>query len=128
MHAMVLKALGAPLEWTELPDRLPGAGEIRVTHLVPLALKAVRKGGRVVCAGIHMSDIPSLTVFYGRSDSSYPSPISRDRTGSIFCAWRRGSASSPKRLAIPLFGPTRRSPISARVASKAPRFSCPDFD
>jgi propanol-preferring alcohol dehydrogenase len=27
--------------------------------LVPLALKAVRKGGRVVCAGIHMSDIPS---------------------------------------------------------------------
>jgi len=27
-------------------------------ELVPLALKAVRKGGRVVCAGIHMSDIP----------------------------------------------------------------------
>jgi len=25
-----------------------------------LALKAVRKGGRVVCAGIHMSDIPSF--------------------------------------------------------------------
>jgi len=29
-----------------------------VGDLVPLALKAVRKGGRVVCAGIHMSDIP----------------------------------------------------------------------
>jgi propanol-preferring alcohol dehydrogenase len=29
-------------------------------ELVPLALKAVRKGGRVVCAGIHMSDIPRL--------------------------------------------------------------------
>jgi propanol-preferring alcohol dehydrogenase len=28
--------------------------------LVPLALQAVRKGGRVVCAGIHMSDIPSF--------------------------------------------------------------------
>jgi alcohol dehydrogenase, propanol-preferring len=28
--------------------------------LVPLALKAVRKGARVVCAGIHMSDIPSF--------------------------------------------------------------------
>lgn len=27
---------------------------------VPLALKAVRKGGRVVCAGIHMSDIPAF--------------------------------------------------------------------
>jgi alcohol dehydrogenase, propanol-preferring len=28
--------------------------------LVPLALAAVRKGGCVVCAGIHMSDIPSF--------------------------------------------------------------------
>jgi propanol-preferring alcohol dehydrogenase len=28
--------------------------------LVPAALKAIRKGGRVVCAGIHMSDIPSF--------------------------------------------------------------------
>jgi len=28
--------------------------------LVPQALKAVRKGGRVVCAGIHMSDIPAF--------------------------------------------------------------------
>jgi len=31
-----------------------------VGDLVPLALKAIRKGGRVVCAGIHMSDIPSF--------------------------------------------------------------------
>jgi propanol-preferring alcohol dehydrogenase len=31
-----------------------------VGALVPLALKAVRKGARVVCAGIHMSDIPSF--------------------------------------------------------------------
>ena len=31
-----------------------------VGALVPLALKAVRKGGHVVCAGIHMSDIPSF--------------------------------------------------------------------
>jgi propanol-preferring alcohol dehydrogenase len=31
-----------------------------VGELVPLALKAVRKGGRIVCAGIHMSDIPSF--------------------------------------------------------------------
>lgn len=31
-----------------------------VGDLVPLALRAVRKGGRVVCAGIHMSDIPSF--------------------------------------------------------------------
>src|SRR5690606_20827104 len=28
--------------------------------LVPAALRAVRKGGTVVCAGIHMSDIPAF--------------------------------------------------------------------
>ena len=31
-----------------------------VGALVPTALQAVRKGGSVVCAGIHMSDIPSF--------------------------------------------------------------------
>jgi propanol-preferring alcohol dehydrogenase len=31
-----------------------------IGDLVPLALQAVRKGGRVVCAGIHMSDIPAM--------------------------------------------------------------------
>lgn len=31
-----------------------------VGDLVPLALRAVRKGGRVVCGGIHMSDIPQF--------------------------------------------------------------------
>jgi len=31
-----------------------------VGKLVPQALKAVKKGGKVVCAGIHMSDIPQF--------------------------------------------------------------------
>ena len=31
-----------------------------VGTLVPAALRAVKKGGRVVCGGIHMSDIPSF--------------------------------------------------------------------
>lgn len=33
---------------------------VPVGKLVPLALKALRKGGVVVCAGIHMSDTPSF--------------------------------------------------------------------
>jgi len=41
-----------------------------VGALVPEALKAVRKGGRVVCAGIHMSDIPSFpyAVLWGERE------------------------------------------------------------
>lgn len=43
-----------------MPPRQLDAAIIFATvgELVPLALRAVRKGGRVVCAGIHMSDIP----------------------------------------------------------------------
>ena len=56
------RSLGAA--WAGASDELPpeplDAAIIfaAVGDLVPLALKAVRKGGRVVCAGIHMSDIP----------------------------------------------------------------------
>lgn len=46
----------------QLPDRPLDAAILfaPVGELVPLALAAVRKGGRVVCGGIHMSDIPSF--------------------------------------------------------------------
>jgi propanol-preferring alcohol dehydrogenase len=33
MKAMVLNRPGTPLEWTELPDRQPGFGEVRVKVL-----------------------------------------------------------------------------------------------
>lgn len=58
------RSLGAV--WTgsshETPPELLDAAIIfaPVGDLVPAALKAVRKGGAVVCAGIHMSDIPSF--------------------------------------------------------------------
>ena len=58
------KSLGAV--WAGGSDELPpeplDAAIIfaSVGALVPLALKAVKKGGRVVCGGIHMSDIPSF--------------------------------------------------------------------
>jgi propanol-preferring alcohol dehydrogenase len=46
----------------EMPDQPLDAAIIYAPagELVPAALRAVRKGGRVVCAGIHMSDIPSF--------------------------------------------------------------------
>jgi len=46
----------------EMPPQPLDAAIIFATvgDLVPLALKAVCKGGRVVCAGIHMSDFPSF--------------------------------------------------------------------
>lgn len=46
----------------EAPPELLDAAIIfaPVGGLVPLALRAVRKGGTVVCGGIHMSDIPSF--------------------------------------------------------------------
>jgi propanol-preferring alcohol dehydrogenase len=59
-------ALGLGAKWsgdsTELPPSELDAAIIfaPVGSLVPAALRAVRKGGTVVCGGIHMSDIPSF--------------------------------------------------------------------
>ncbi len=58
------RSLGAA--WAGGSDAMPPApldGAIifaPVGSLVPAALAAVRKGGRVVCGGIHMTDIPSM--------------------------------------------------------------------
>ena len=52
--------------WAGASDQLPDAAlDAAIIYapageLVPAALRAVRKGGRVVCAGIYMSDIPGF--------------------------------------------------------------------
>ena len=48
-------ALGPPPEELDAALVFAPAGE-----LVPAALRAVAKGGSVVCGGIHMSDIPAM--------------------------------------------------------------------
>ena len=49
----------------ELPEPLDGAIVFAPAgELVPAALRAVRRGGEVVCAGIHMTDIPSFPYEY----------------------------------------------------------------
>ncbi len=53
MHAMVLRALQTPLEWSELPDRSPGAGQIRV---------------RVAACGVCRTDLHVV-------DGDLPNPI-----------------------------------------------------
>lgn len=59
-------ALELGAEWAGMRDKLPPVKLDSVIifapagELVPLALRAVRKGGVVVCAGIHMSAIPEL--------------------------------------------------------------------
>ncbi len=58
------RSLGA--SWAGGSDEIPPDGLdaaiifAPVGDLVPVALRAVRKGGRVVCAGIHMSQIPAF--------------------------------------------------------------------
>src|SRR5579885_2560058 len=57
------RSLGA--EWAGGTDQLPEELDAAIIfapagELVPAALRAVAKGGVVVCAGIHMSDIPAF--------------------------------------------------------------------
>lgn len=60
-HALSLGAVWAGNS-TDLPPEPLDAAIIfaPVGALVPAALRAVHKGGRVVCGGIHMSDIPAF--------------------------------------------------------------------
>lgn len=59
-----------------------------VGALVPEALKAIKKGGRVVCAGIHMSDIPSFpySLLWGERSISSVTNLTRDDGASFFAA------------------------------------------
>ena len=97
--------------------------------LVPVALRVVRKGGRVICGGIHMSDIPRMpyAVLWGERElisSCEPDPPGRRGVLSDRQEGRR--AGRTPRLILskrrtPLF------PIFATVALTAPPCSFPDF-
>ena len=59
--ALELGAVWAGSSLQKPPDELDAAIIFApVGALVPLALKALAKGGTVVCGGIHMSDVPSF--------------------------------------------------------------------
>jgi propanol-preferring alcohol dehydrogenase len=74
-----------------------------VGALVPLALGAVRPGGRVVCAGIHMSDVPAFPyhLLWGeRSVASVANLTRADGEAFIPLAMRLGLAASVERFAL----------------------------
>ena len=74
-----------------------------VGALVPAALAAVRPGGRVVCAGIHMSDIPAFPyrLLWGeRSVSSVANLTRADGEAFIPLAMRLGLTATVERFAL----------------------------
>ncbi len=72
-------------------------------ELVPQALRAVRKGGRVVCAGIHMSDIPSFPyeILWGEREIVSVANLTR----------RDGEEFLPLAAAIPVETTVHRYPL-----------------
>jgi propanol-preferring alcohol dehydrogenase len=70
-------------------------------ELVPLALRAVERGGTVVCAGIHMSDIPSFPyeILWGERTLRSVANLTR-RDGEEFLAL---APAVPVRTAVRLF-------------------------
>lgn len=74
-----------------------------VGSLVPAALKAVRKGGVVVCGGIHMSDIPSFpySILWGeRSVCSVANLTREDGVNFMRIAPRVPVRTSIERFAL----------------------------
>ncbi len=72
-------------------------------ELVPQALRSVRKGGRVVCAGIHMSDIPSFPyeILWGERELCSVANLTR----------RDGEEFLPLAAAIPVRTTVHRYPL-----------------
>ncbi len=111
-------------ESTEAPPEKLDAAIIfaPVGALVPQSLRVLEKGGRVVCAGIHMSEIPAFPyeiLWQERSIVSVANLTRRDGESS----WRSpprsrcGRPPPPIRLRTPI----RRSTICATADSKARR-------
>ena len=74
-----------------------------VGALVPAALNAVRPGGRVVCAGIHMSDVPAFPyrILWGeRSVASVANLTRADGAAFIPLATRLGLTATVERFAL----------------------------
>lgn len=84
-----------------------------VGSLVPTALAAVRKGGAVVCGGIHMSDIPSFPYALLWGERSIRSVANLTRTDGL--DFMRLASSLPLRVEIQTFALTEANAALERL-------------
>lgn len=102
-------ALSLGAAWAGASDEMPPASLdaaiifAPVGGLVPQALQAVRKGGRVVCAGIHMSDIPAFPyrLLWGERHLLSVANLTR-RDGKTFLAIARQADVRTETTVYPL--------------------------
>ena len=123
-------ALGLGAEWAGPSDEAPPE-ELDaallfapVGALVPAALRAIAPGGTVVCAGIHMSDIPAFPyelLWQERSIVSVANLTRRD--GEEFLELAARTTIEMHVEPMPLAEPTPPSTACAPAASRAPQCS-----
>ncbi|MDH5527913.1 MAG: zinc-dependent alcohol dehydrogenase family protein [Nitrospirota bacterium] len=103
------KSLGAEWAgWSDEPPPEPLDAAILfapVGELVPAALRAVNKGGSVVCAGIHMSDIPSFpySILWGERQVRSVANLTR-ADGEAFLKVAAQAGIRTETTAFPLAG------------------------
>lgn len=99
-----------------------------VGTLVPAALRAVCKGGVVVCAGIHMSDIPSFPYSILWGERVVRSVANLTRRGG--CGDRHAVGATHLRAAAPFGAQARTHEMSRQLwpttARWAPGDKCPE--
>jgi propanol-preferring alcohol dehydrogenase len=84
-----------------------------VGSLVPTALAAVRKGGTVVCGGIHMSDIPSFPYALLWGERSIRSVANLTRADGV--EFMKLAARMPLRVEVETFRLTEANEALARL-------------
>ena len=95
------RELGA--EWAGAADEVPEQLDAAIVfapagELVVTALRALAPGGVVVCAGIHMSDIPSFAYadLWGERQIRSVANLTRRDGEEFLAAGRRGAGSRPR--------------------------------
>ena len=98
-----------------------------VGALVPAALRALARGGTVVCAGIHMSDIPAFPyeILWGERGVRSVANLTR-RDGEEFMDLAPVPACAPRPRRIRCGTQITLSRICAAVGFAARLFSCRD--